>query len=262
MDPATAGALARTLDHRGLLDAWELCQRRHRDELAVALLEAFSGLPAEQCLHLPLGQRDFILLSAYKRNFSAGLEVRDECYECGEAVEFSLRVDDVLSAHTDAVPDGLRIEADGWVVDCAPLHSMAVIRARHEARLVASEDAQSVGKRVLRLLIENVRRGDEQRTADEVPQPVLEQVAEGCYAADPLAEISVHPQCPDCGHEWTAVIDVSQFLKQRINDLARRLLQQVHRLASFYGWGEDSILNLSPARRAEYLEMTYAEAGR
>lgn len=260
MKVASAGASARTLDHRGLLDAWELCQRRHRDELAVALLELFSGLPAEQCLSLPVGQRDRVLLSAYKRNFSAALEVRDECDDCGEAIEFSLRVDELLSAHDGTVPDRLRIEADGWTVDCAPLNSIAIIRSQYDA--IAVDDIRSIGRRVLEHLIEGVHKGDNPRATDDLPQHVFEQVAEGCFAADPLAEISVQPQCPDCGREWTAVIDVTEFLKQRVNALAQKLLLQIHRLASFYGWGEETILALTPARRAAYLELTCAEAGR
>lgn len=260
MIAASAGASARTLDHRGLLDAWELCQRHRRDELAVALLELFSGLTAEQCLSLPVGQRDRVLLSAYKRNFSAALEVLDECDDCGEAIEFSLRVDELLSAHDGTMPEKLRIEADGWTIDCAPLHSLAIIRAQHDA--IAADDVRSIGKHVVEHLIEGVHRGDKPQTTDDLPQHVFEQVAEGCYAADPFAEISVQPRCPECGLEWTAVIDVTEFVKQRVNTLAQKLLLQIHRLALFYGWGEQAILALTPARRAAYLELTYTEAGR
>jgi hypothetical protein len=36
---------------------------------------------------------------------------------------------------------------------------------------------------------------------------------------------------------------------------ARRLLYDVHALASAYGWSEDEVLAVSPARRRCYLEM-------
>jgi hypothetical protein len=39
---------------------------------------------------------------------------------------------------------------------------------------------------------------------------------------------------------------------------ARRLLIEVHSLASAYGWSETDILSMSEPRRALYLEMVQA----
>jgi len=40
--------------------------------------------------------------------------------------------------------------------------------------------------------------------------------------------------------------------------MVRRLLVEVHALASAYGWSEQEILSLSDARRRLYLEMVQA----
>jgi hypothetical protein len=39
---------------------------------------------------------------------------------------------------------------------------------------------------------------------------------------------------------------------------AKRLLGEIHNLASAYGWSEDAILSLSNSRRALYLQMVQA----
>ena len=61
--------------------------------------------------------------------------------------------------------------------------------------------------------------------------------------------------CPDCGHGWNVELDVAAFAWREIEILAERLLQHVDVLARRYGWSEQEILTLSPARRRFYLEL-------
>lgn len=61
--------------------------------------------------------------------------------------------------------------------------------------------------------------------------------------------------CPDCGHGWNVAIDVAMFAWREIEILAGQLLRYVDVLARRYGWSEQEILALSPARRRFYLEL-------
>ncbi len=80
-------------------------------------------------------------------------------------------------------------------------------------------------------------------------------------AADPFAELLVTLTCPACSHEWSAVLDPVEFVWERLERWARHLGDDVHVLASAYGWSEADILALTPQRRRLYLEavarMTY-----
>jgi hypothetical protein len=80
-------------------------------------------------------------------------------------------------------------------------------------------------------------------------------VAERMAQADPQAEVQLALTCPACQHEWLATFDILSFFWIEINAWALRLLQEVHRLASAYGWRETDILGLSSWRRQFYLEM-------
>jgi hypothetical protein len=73
--------------------------------------------------------------------------------------------------------------------------------------------------------------------------------------ADPMADIHLALNCPSCEHKWMAPFDIVAFLWREISAAARRLLREVHTLASAYGWTESEILALSPVRRRAYLEM-------
>ena len=51
------------------------------------------------------------------------------------------------------------------------------------------------------------------------------------------------------------LFDILSFFWGEIQICARRLLREVHALASAYGWTESEILSLSTTRRHAYLEM-------
>jgi hypothetical protein len=61
--------------------------------------------------------------------------------------------------------------------------------------------------------------------------------------------------CPACGHGWQVIFDIESFLWAKVSALAKRLLHEVHGLASAYGWTERDILALPAVRRQFYLEM-------
>ena len=74
-------------------------------------------------------------------------------------------------------------------------------------------------------------------------------------AADPLAEIALELACPDCAATWSAPFDIVRFLWSEVDAWAARTLDEVHVLASHYGWSEAEILALSPQRRQHYRDL-------
>ena len=60
------------------------------------------------------------------------------------------------------------------------------------------------------------------------------------------------------GRNAAEPLEIGEVVLEEIQVLARRLLQEVSWLARGYGWNEDEILRLTPARRRAYLEMLWA----
>jgi hypothetical protein len=83
----------------------------------------------------------------------------------------------------------------------------------------------------------------------------LDDIGRALALADPHAEIRLPLQCPACGHGWEETLDIASFTWEEIEARARRLLFDVHTLASAYGWTEAEILSLGASRRARYLEL-------
>jgi hypothetical protein len=83
----------------------------------------------------------------------------------------------------------------------------------------------------------------------------MELIARRMADCDPRANIELALECPACGHNWEALFDVVSFFWKEIEAWSRRVLGEVHALASAYGWTEREILALSPWRREFYLQM-------
>jgi hypothetical protein len=72
---------------------------------------------------------------------------------------------------------------------------------------------------------------------------------------DAQANIQVELDCPSCRRSWTATFDILAFFWTELDAWAQRLLAEVDKLASAYGWREADILAMSATRRNIYLNI-------
>ena len=255
----------RSLSDFDLLHLWEGGLRRHPlDRALLALGAAFPETPYDRLAEWPLGLRNRALVELRCRSFGQSLQGWISCASCAERLEFSL--------------DGRVITVDGLSTD-ERLRSgeidHPVVVNRGTFRLPTSRDlaaaAQEIDPRSAAIRIaENCRISPpSSRSATTEPDAIgirdplaqswsdedLEDLGERMAAADPLAETRLTLHCPNCESDREETLDVAAFLWAEIEARARRLLLEVHTLASAYGWSETEILSLSEDRRARYVEM-------
>lgn len=228
------------LSSSDLLDMWDRGTSLH--PLDRTLL-ALSATPANRdCADWPLGRRNRALFELHACCFGSHLRGWSSCSQCGETIEF-----DVDSA----------LLLDAAALDC---HSDSVVIQGERFRLPTSRDVAAVlftdlDTAAIRLL-EGCRISN--RVGVEWSEDEVNAAGEILSAADPLAETSLALDCPSCGHQWFDVLDIGSFVWAEIEARARRLMSEVHALATAYGWSERETLSLSPARRAGYLRMVQA----
>ncbi|HTA23106.1 MAG TPA: hypothetical protein VK763_06205 [Terriglobales bacterium] len=131
-------------------------------------------------------------------------------------------------------------------------HSFRLPTSRDLACAAESNDHQTAAIR----LVERCRMGAGESPAWSVED--LEEIGEALSLADPSAEPQVALRCPACNDEWNVTLDLATFLWAEIEARAKRLLWEVHTLASVYGWTQREILSLGEVRRNLYLEMVRA----
>ena len=245
----------RPLTAAELLNVWERGQAEPPVRQALALLAAACPeTPSDEIARLAIGRRDRLLLELRERTFGPRLVSVAACPACGERLEVEVAVRDLLVEGDDPAGEASRaLAADGWQVRFRPPHSLDVLALAEGGQ---DRDPGAARRRLLAgcLLEARTPDGGEAHAAD-LPESVLQAVAGAMAAADPQAEIELALTCPACAHAWLALFDIVSFFWTEIDAWARVLLQEIHVLASAYGWREPDILALSPWRRRAYLEM-------
>jgi hypothetical protein len=229
-----------------VLALWERAAGRSPGDRALVLAAGCAGMTPAAAAELAVGDRDRLLVAAHRRLFGRRVTGRADCPACGELLEIELDLSELGAPPAapagpllvGACEVGWRLPTAGDVADAARLPLPAAARDELARRCVTG-----------------VTRGGEPVPPPDWPDGVAAAVAAAAAAADPLMDLRVELTCVRCGHGWAVGFDPSAFLWSELCALARRLLGEVHRLASAYGWREADILAMTAARRAAYLRM-------
>jgi hypothetical protein len=171
----------------------------------------------------------------------ASSEVVVDCEQCGQQLEFRLPLAE-LQRH-DAHDPEQDLEVGGECIVLRPPSMRDLLAA------AGSEDAAAA------LVARCASRGDGPLQWHDLTAADRDRVDTALEALSGSALSRVATDCPHCGRRIEAVIDATSLLWNAVADTAPRLLSQVATLATAFGWSEDEVLALSPARRAAYLDL-------
>jgi hypothetical protein len=244
----------RALSAHEILRLYDYGQNHLPAERAVALLAlACPEVLPEDLVALPIGERDARLLAVRDMTLGPRLEGFAECPRCGQALEFTLATPDLRDAAGAPLPPEQR------VLDYRGFHVRFRLLTSHDLAEAAAVADPSRARRLLveRCVVSAQRRGRDVMVA-ALPDALVARLATRLAEGDPGAEMLFDLRCAGCGHGWQAVFDIATFFWSELLAHARRLLREVHQLATAYGWSEAEILSLGGRRRQAYLEMAGA----
>jgi hypothetical protein len=194
------------------------------------------------------GEADAALLRWYARTAGPELDATALCPECGQDVGVAVRVDDVLVAPG---PGSGVLALDGYTVR---FHAPTLGELERVATSGPADPA-AAAEAVLRGCVEECRSAGTDVDPAVLPPAVRDALDAAIADADPGAELALVLECPACAHRWTDVLDPLGFVRQAVRWRVAAIVEQVHVLASAYGWSESEILALPPARRRLYLDV-------
>lgn len=240
----------RALSASELLCIWEQALCQHPVERALTVLAFASDKPKDEMAMLTIGQRDAALLDVYESIFGANLDAFAECPQCGERLEYSVSTEDLKVTSRDGEA-GMQIEAaiGGKPCRLRPPNSLDLMAASK------CKDAASLRRMLAERCIVTFLHGEAPDRRIGLSDAATQEIASRLAEADPQAEVLIGLSCFACGCRWQVLFDIESFLWARMNELAKRLLREVHALARAYGWCEADVLAMTAARRQMYLEM-------
>lgn len=243
-----------------LLAAWEAGTGRRAPRQALVLLASAADPAHRDAVGLlPVGVRNTLLLALHRQCFGTWLDCVANCPECGETLEFGLDVDEIMDGREMSDVDGALAEGARPPLVLRAGDVEVAVQPPTGADLAAISEAQPPDARLAlfaRCLVDasiDVFALPEAELAD-----VVESIGGGLAEADPNGVIGIEPSCAECGHSWPAELDVVGFVWAEVDGWARRLLTEIHTLASAYGWTESDVLSIGTIRRQFYLRAVGA----
>ena len=237
--------MVRVLDAESILWLWERgLPRRMLDRSLLLGAWARPDLAADAVADLNLGALTADLLRMHAAAFGPALSCITDCQHCGEPLELTLDADTLLRSMSDSSARA-PIEAAGLLLRAPSTRDLAAVADERDATHAA------------RVLLARCAGIDASRVA-QLPASSVEEAEAAIEALDPNADIAFEVHCELCGARSAAQLDMAVLLWRQIDLRARGLLQDIHVLASVYGWTEGEILGLSAQRRATYRAMVSA----
>ncbi len=231
-----------------LLAAWEEGAPEHELRRAVTMLSI--ALPAsdrEQLGALPIAERNLLLLRLHELSFGPLLGAFGICPKCGIRLEFAMPVAEMASG----LESQSRADSIAWSEDGRQYQ----LRSVTTDDLLASLDVPDMNAAQECLLSRCLEVSPARDPELPSASPEVLQKFEQLHAA---AELSCAIECPGCSSHEFLDLDMARFLWTEVRNAARRLLGEIHELASAYGWSEQAIARMAASRRDAYLEMLSA----
>lgn len=233
-----------------LLNTWEGNADTTPIVRSLSLLELnCPNEPIEALFDWPLGRRDNNLLELREKLFGQHITGVAKCPKCESEVELYTETVSIRTTYASDTSFKIEIKEDDGKVYCVELRA---INSRDILETLV--DRNALLKRCIIAVKSNEGKLETEQFIRMSPD-LVNECARALAECDPQADVDLELICSECGFQWDAPFDIASYLWQEIDTWARRILREIHLIASAYGWSQQEILNLSPRRRRSYLEM-------
>jgi hypothetical protein len=235
-----------------LLNFWERTMNHTQIQKAIYLLSlAYPELNTKEIASLSIGERDAKLLLLREWIFGSRLLNMAQCPICTEWIEWETDIHDIQQQLPGSSgPRGNYVlEENGYSIFFRLPNSNDI------TEIITSDVNTKTPIKLLGKLIIDCKFNNEPCNFDDLPEEVLKALDSRIEEESPQADIQMSIKCVNCSHQWEIQFDILYYFWNEIDNWARNLLHDAGTLAQAFGWSEQDILNLSPARRRIYLDL-------
>lgn len=235
------------LGPRHLLEVWERGSPEGPVGRAVVLLAAIRGEQAATAAEVDVGTRDVHLARVLAAMAGTVVPAVVDCRRCGALLDVPIDLTAICA---------LPVHEPGETLTAVAGRRRVTFRLPTSRDLLALSGLSAAAARRA-LLAWCLGLAPEDLTEDEAG-PLAEAVEEAMELAAPAGAIDLMVRCPECDEVLSLPLDLPALLWAEIEAQVSCVLEDVHSLATAYGWTEADVLALTPMRRAAYLAMAGA----
>jgi hypothetical protein len=224
-------------------------ERRVRDastQSAVELLARVVEWPAGascDAADLPAPDRDRLLAAVYRQAFGKKVESTGRCTSCGSPYDLTFLLDDLIAeVERSAATSAAEPMGDGTFRTASGLR-FRLPTARDEMEVSSLPLEKAALALASRCVVES---------SNEEWQRELEEAIE---EAAPVLDLDIETRCPECAAKQVVRFDVQFYLLRALEQERGRMLREIHRIASVYGWSLQEILALGRSDRRALTEL-------
>jgi len=240
----------RALSAAELLNVWERGLAQSPPVRALTLLSAACPEDGPESLaRLTIGDRDARLMTLRKWTFGSQLICIASCARCGERLELNFNADELFTKEGVVSTENFTLAVEDYDLSFRLPNSLDLVE------LATLKDPESGRALLLERCLSKAQQAGNSVAISELPAFVLEALAIRMGEIDKTGNLQLILNCPQCEQCSEAIFDIESFFWKELNAWAIRMLREVHKLATAYGWRELDILNMTAWRRQVYLNL-------
>jgi hypothetical protein len=213
---------------------------------AIALIERLlrAGPPPSvqpgEVAALSAGQRDRVLAELHLQTFGPRISATLRCTSCGENFDVGFALPDLLAHVRSQAASDVALSPDGIIV-----HRDLRFRLPTGADELAVAGLTAPGAR--NMLLERCL------VSAMLDEPERFELA--MAEVDPLLDLDLPTRCAECGATQSRQFSMQAYCLGSLLAERGRLVEEVHILATAYGWGRAEILSMRRSVRREHVEL-------
>jgi hypothetical protein len=190
---------------------------------------------------LPVGDLDLLVVARRRDLLGDAFVAEGQCARCAATVDVRFGLAAYAEHNRPRVPRGAFPEEDGW---------WALPRQGISVRVPTAGDVLAAWSR------DSGRAEFVERCVRGEAAPAAVRAAEKAMASlGPTLRSDVAGTCPECGAGVVLDVDARELCLTELRFLASSVYDDVHLIATAYGWTEDGILDLPSGRRRRYADL-------
>lgn len=190
---------------------------------------------------LPVGDLDLLIVAWRRDRLGDSLVAEGSCAQCAAAVDVRFSLAEYAGHNRPRAPRGVSVREDGWWE--LPRHGIGV-RVPSVADVLAASSAPDPRAE----LVARCARGTLSPSAVRAAERAMESLG-------PTLRAVVTGTCPECGAAVVLDVDTRELCLTEMRFLAASVYDDVHLIATCYGWTQDAILDLPSVRRRRYADL-------